>query len=147
MKTRTRILIIEDNPDDEILLLRQLKKAKLDEHVKVIADGARALRFLTDPTQKCENLVAVFLDLQLPTLGGINLLEAIRADERLRHLPVIVMTSSNVPEEMERCRQLGVSSYVQKPVGFSAFAKAVADSFHTRRTAADDLQSSEAAFA
>jgi len=136
MKTLTRILIVEDNPDDEALLLRQLKKAQLDRQVRVIADGARALYYLTDPKFKCEELVAVFLDLQLPSVSGLQLLEAIRADERIKHLPVILMTSTNAQEDLDRCRELGVSSYVRKPVSFSAFAKAVADSFHARRTAA-----------
>jgi len=137
-KVSPRILIIEDNPDDETLLLRQLKKAKLSTQVRVIADGGRARDYLTDPRFKAEDLIAVFLDLQLPTLGGLQLLEIIRADERIRHLPVILMTSSNAQEQIDRCRELGVSSYVRKPVTFSAFAKAIADSFHIRKSAIEE---------
>jgi len=129
-----RILIIEDNPDDEALLLRQLKKALLDGQVRVIADGNRALNYLTDAKYRCEDLVAVFLKLNLPTGGGGHkLLEAIRTADRLKHLPVIVMTSHNAQEELDKCRALGVSAYVSKPVSFSAFVKAIADSFHFRR--------------
>ena len=127
-----RILIVEDNPDDEALLLRQLKKAQLDGHIRVIADGNRALIYLSDAKYRCEDLVAVFLDLNLPAVGGVKLLEAIRAADRLKHLPVIVMTSSNAQEELDKCSALGVSSYVSKPVTFSAFVKAIADTFHTR---------------
>ena len=127
--------MIEDNPDDEALLMRQLKRAELEKHVKVIHDGGKALDYLTDERSRCEDLAAVFLDLKLPTLGGLKILEAIRADDRLRDLPVIVMTSSNAPEELEKCRELGVSCYVSKPLTFSSFAKAFADTFHARRTA------------
>jgi two-component system response regulator len=138
----TRILIIEDNPDDEALLLRQLKKAQLDGQIRVIADGNRALTYLTDAKYRCEDLVAIFLDLHLPAMGGVELLAAIRGADRLKHLPVIVMTSTHAQEELDKCRALGVSSYVSKPVSFSAFVKAVADTFHVRRestTASDFL--------
>jgi len=128
-----RILVVEDNPDDEALLLRQLKNAQLDGQIRVIADGNRALNYLTDAKHKCEDLVAVFLNLNLPDVGGIRLLEAIRGADRLKHLPVIVMTSTNAQEELDKCRALGVSAYVRKPVSFSAFVKAVADTFHGRR--------------
>jgi CheY-like chemotaxis protein len=125
-----RILIVEDNPDDEVLLLRELKKAQLGQQIRVIADGNRALNYLTDAKYKCEDLLAVFLKLDLPTGGGIKLLEAIRGADRLKHLPVIVMTSRTDEEELDKCRVLGASAYVSKPVSFSAFVKAIADTFH-----------------
>jgi CheY-like chemotaxis protein len=134
MKNPIRFLIVEDNQDDEFLLLRQLKKAQLDRHIRVIDDGGKALDYLKNERYKSETLVAIFLDLQLPTVSGIQLLEAIRADERIRHLPVILMSSSNAQEDLDRCRELGVSSYVRKPISFTAFAKAVADTFDARRS-------------
>ena len=82
------------------------------------------------------HLVAMFLDLQLPSLGGLEVLERVRSDERVRHLPVIVMTSSNSPRDLQRCKELGVSSYVQKPVSFTAFTKAIADTFHSTASTA-----------
>jgi two-component system response regulator len=133
VKALTRILIVEDNPDDEELLMRQLVKAELHEHVRVIRDGGKALKFLMNDRGEGEELAAVFLDLKLPTVGGLALLKAIRVDERTRHLPVIVMTSSNSPEEMEQCRELGVACYVSKPLTFSSFAKAFTDVFEARR--------------
>jgi CheY-like chemotaxis protein len=130
-----RILIVEDNPNDESVLLRQLKRPQLDGQIRVIADGNRALNYLTDAKYKCEDLVAVFLNLNLPTVGGgIKLLEAIRGADRLKHLPVIVMTSASAQEELDKCRALGVSAYVSKPVSFSAFVKAIADTFHARKS-------------
>ncbi len=125
--------MIEDNSDDEALLLRQLKKAKIERHIKVIHDGGKALEYLMDERFKCEDLAAIFLDLKLPTIDGLRILEAIRAESRFHKVPVIVMTSSNGPEELEKCRELGVSAYVNKPVTFSSFAKAFADSFENMR--------------
>lgn len=133
MKCVNRILIIEDNPDDEALLMRQLKKADLEKHVFSINDGKKALDYLMDERRKGEHLSAIFLDLKLPRLGGLDLLKAIRSNERIRHLPIIIMTSSNEPEQLEKCRELGVACYVQKPLTFSSFAKAFADTFHARR--------------
>lgn len=126
----TRILVVEDNADDEELLMRQLKKADLHTQVKVINDGGTAFAYLTDEQHEAEKLVAIFLDLELPTLTGVELLGAIRSHERLRHLPVILMTSSNAPEQIDRCHTLGISSFVSKPVTFTKFANAVADTFH-----------------
>lgn len=133
MKNTPRILIIEDNSDDETLLLRQLKKAELDDKVKVIRDGDRALKFLRDPRLECEKLAAIFLDLKLPKIGGRKILEALRSDDRLREIPVVVMSSQATPEELEECRQLGISCYVEKPLTFASFAKAFADTFHAKR--------------
>lgn len=139
MKTVPRILIIEDNPDDEVLLMRQLRKAELHEHVKAIHDGDKALAYLTDERYPNDNLATIFLDLKLPKISGLRLLQAIRHDERIKHLPVIVMTSSNDPQDLEKCRELGVSCFVQKPLTFASFAKAFADTFHARREAGQPM--------
>ena len=133
MKSPRQILMIEDNSDDEALLLRQLKKAKLERHIRVIHDGGKALEYLMDERFKCEDLAAIFLDLRLPSIDGLRILEAIKSEGRLQNVPVVVMTSSNAPEELEKCHELGVSSYINKPVTFSSFAKAFADTFQNRR--------------
>ncbi len=128
----TRILIVEDDSDDGELLMHQLKKARLAEQVKLISDGRLALDFLFQP--HASHLVALFLDLKLPSLSGLQLLEKIRQNDRMHALPVIVMTSSNSPSDLQKCQELGVSSYVQKPVTFTSFTKAVADIFHRPNT-------------
>jgi two-component system, response regulator len=128
-----KILIVEDNADDEALLMRQLEKADLHTRVKVIQDGGQALAYLVNEEHACENLVAIFLDMQLPTLTGLQLLRSIRSLERISHLPVFLMTSSNDPKEIEHCRVLGISAFVPKPVTFATFTNAVASTFHTRR--------------
>jgi CheY-like chemotaxis protein len=123
----TKVLIVEDNSDDKDLLLRQINKAGFEAKVKVIEDGRQAISFLES---EGKSLIALFLDLQLPGADGLTVLESLRSFQHLKRLPVIVMTSSNDPLHLDRCRRLGVTSYVQKPVTFPAFAKALADTFH-----------------
>ena len=127
-----RVIVVEDNADDRDLLLRQLKKSGMDGHVKFIADGREAFDFLTGPRASvlAEELIAIFLDLKLPSMGGVELLRRIRTSDNLRKLPVIVMTSSNDPKDIAECRRLKVTNYVAKPVSFTSFSKAVADVFH-----------------
>src|ERR1700734_720491 len=120
-----RVIVIEDNADDSELLLRQLIKSGMDGHVKFITNGQEALDFLTGPRAPilAKELIAIFLDLNLPLLGGLELLRRLRAIDMLRDIPVIVMTSSNDPDDMDECRRLKVTSYVPKPVSFNTFSK------------------------
>ena len=133
-----RVLVVEDNADDRELLLRQLRKTGMADHVKFISDGREALNYLTvpDPVPLAEELIAIFLDLNLPSLTGLDLLRALRKGERFQATPVIVMTSSNDPRDLEECRRLNVTNYVSKPVTFTSFSKAVADVFHLPRNPA-----------
>jgi two-component system, response regulator len=127
-----RIVVVEDNADDRELLLRQLRKAGLANHMKFITDGREALDFLTGPNaeEMSQNLIAIFLDLKLSGMGGIELLRRLRAHEAYAETPLIVMTSSNDPLDMEECQRLNVAHFVTKPVSLTAFAKAIADTFH-----------------
>jgi len=115
----------------------------MDSHVKFIADGQEALDFLTGPqAPPTENIIAILLDLRLPSLGGLDLLRHLRARTDFRNVPVTVMTSSNDPNDLEECRKLNVISYVAKPVTLSSFSKAVADVFHPPKSAANPLEKS-----
>ncbi len=126
-----KVLVIEDNPDDRELLMRQLRKSSLGDHVKFISDGKDALDFLTGPeAPQPEDLVVILLDLRLPSLSGLELLRHLRSRPQFQSVPVTVMTSSNDPRDLEECRRLNVVHYVNKPVTFTTFAKAVADVFH-----------------
>ena len=130
-----RVLVVEDNADDRELLLRQLHKSGMDSHVKFISNGREALEFLSRARDisLADDLIAIFLDLKLPGLDGLELLRRLRRMEDLKSTPVIVMTSSNDPEHLDECRRLQVSNYVSKPVTFTSFSKAVADVFHLPR--------------
>ena len=124
------ILLVEDNPDDVTLTLRALEKSNVLNEVIVVRDGREALDWLfctgahtaRDP---CTVPAVVLLDLKLPKLGGLEVLERIRADEIMRVLPVIVLTSSREEEDVIRSYQLGANSYIRKPVNFDEFIAAV----------------------
>ncbi len=85
-----RVLVIEDDQNDRELLLYHLRKSKMDEQVKFIGDGREALDFLTDLASQPDKIVAIFLDLNLPSLGGLELLRKLRAEPKMRDIPVIV---------------------------------------------------------
>lgn len=126
-KTIIRVLVIEDDADDRALLTRQLRKGGIDSHVKFIEDGKEALDFLVDlppPTPFCD-LIAIFLDLKLPSMTGLEMLRRIKKIPRIQNIPVIVMTSSLDPKDFEECQRLKVSAFVPKPVTFETFSKAI----------------------
>jgi two-component system response regulator len=117
------ILLIEDNPDDAALTLRALRKAKVTNVLHVVSDGAEALRFLfqTDAERRASGQSlpgVILLDLNLPKVHGLEVLRRIKADTRTKNIPVIVLTISNLDRDIAACRQLGVESYVIKPVEF-----------------------------
>ena len=125
------ILLVEDNPDDEVLTMRALKQSKLVNDVVVARDGSEALDFMFGTgTHEGRDLshmpTVVLLDLKLPKVGGLEVLQRLREDPRTKLVPVVVLTSSSEDEDMMRSYQLGANSYVRKPVVFGKFADAVA---------------------
>jgi CheY-like chemotaxis protein len=124
------ILVVEDNPDDEELTLRALRQGKVANEIAVVRDGAEALDFVFGTGAHAGRDTArlpsvVLLDLKLPKLSGLDVLQRLRADERTRLMPVVVLTSSSEDEDMLRSYESGANSYVRKPVEFGAFASAV----------------------
>jgi two-component system response regulator len=123
------ILLVEDSPDDVELTLRAFKSHNITNAVVVASDGAKALEYLfgsDDGTTPPGDLPAiVLLDLKLPKVNGLEVLERIRADERTRFLPVVILTSSNEQQDLVEGYKLGVNSYVRKPVDFTEFTEAV----------------------
>jgi len=122
------ILLVEDNPDDEALVMRSLRKANIANEVVIAHDGVEAIDYLYSPetTNDPGRLPAlVLLDLKMPRLGGFEVLERIRSDPSTRFLPVVILTSSSEDEDMARSYMGGANSYVRKPVDFTEFANAV----------------------
>ncbi|HKX32477.1 MAG TPA: response regulator [Blastocatellia bacterium] len=123
------ILLVEDNPRDEALTLRALKKSNILNQVIVARNGAEALDYLfgtgTYSNQDLPTLPQlVLLDLKLPKVDGLQALQKIRAEERTRRLPVVIFTSSNEEEDRIKSYNLGANSYVRKPVDFEQFMEA-----------------------
>jgi len=122
------ILLVEDNASDEALTLRALKKNNIGNDVVVMRDGAAALDYLLarrDVSDLRATPQLVLLDLNLPKVGGLEVLRRIRADERTRLLPVVILTSSREERDIVAGYGLGANAYVRKPVDFVEFADAV----------------------
>jgi len=122
------ILLVEDNPRDEALTMRALRKSNIVNDVVVVRDGVEALDYLSGTGTHARNPPAmpqlVLLDLKLPKVDGLEVLRRIRADQRISRLPVVIFTSSSEEEDMVRSYDLGANSYVRKPVESEQFAKA-----------------------
>jgi two-component system response regulator len=126
----SEILLIEDNPNDVALTLHAFKKYQLANRIQVVRDGAEALEFLfctgayaqRDPTADPK---VILLDLKLPLVDGLEVLRQIKADPRTRTLPVVILTSSREERDIVESYQLGVNSYIVKPVDFEQFTEAM----------------------
>jgi len=124
------ILLVEDNPDDEALTLRAFRKNNIGNRITVVRDGVEALDFLfckgayadRDPHDQPQ---VILLDLKLPKLDGMEVLERIRREENTRLLPVVILTSSKEEQDVIKGYSLGANSYICKPVDFNQFVEAV----------------------
>ncbi len=126
------ILLVEDSLEDANLVIRSLKKSNLTNNIIHLKDGAEALDFIFGRGEfsgrKIEDRPKVILlDLKMPKVDGLQVLREIKADERTKTIPVVIMTSSREDRDLVESYKLGVNSYVVKPVAFDNFAKAVAE--------------------
>jgi CheY-like chemotaxis protein len=124
------ILLVEDNPQDLELTLRALKKANLANHIHVARDGAEALEFIfcegPHAARRIDDIPKVILlDLKLPKVDGLEVLQRVKADPRTRNIPVTILTSSKEQSDIVESYHLGVNSYIVKPVNFESFSTAV----------------------
>ncbi len=126
------ILLVEDSESDAEMTIRALKKNNLANNLFRVADGAAALDFLYSQgeyaSRKDEKLPKVILlDLKMPRLNGMQVLEKLRTDERTKRIPIVILTSSKEDPDIKKCYDLGVNSYVVKPVAFDDFQKAISN--------------------
>lgn len=125
------ILIVEDNPRDAELTIRALKRNKLANHIFIACDGVEALDFLycrgKYETRENSNPKIILLDLKLPKISGLEVLKAIKSDRKLSAIPVVMVTSSRQEPDMKEAYDLGVNSYVVKPVDFDQFLNAMSN--------------------
>jgi CheY-like chemotaxis protein len=129
MKDLKRILLVEDDPKDVELSLAALSEHNLANEVMVARDGVEALDYLYHRESFAQrppgNPVVILLDLKMPRLNGIEVLRRLKADDAMRMIPVVVLTSSRESPDLEQCYRLGVNAYVVKPVRFSDFVDAI----------------------
>ncbi len=133
--TAVEVLLVEDNPRDAEMTLRTLRKRNLANQVVHVKDGQEALDWIFGTGSHADRDVSarpkfVVLDLKLPKVDGLEVLRAIRADERTRLIPVVIMTSSREERDVLESYKLGVNSYVVKPMDFESFSAAVAELGH-----------------
>lgn len=126
------ILLVEDNPDDAGLAIRALKKQNLANNLYHLSDGAEALDFIFAKGKYAERKVedkpkVILLDIKMPKVDGLQVLKAIREDERTKYIPVVMMTSSKEERDIIESYKLGTNSYIVKPVDFDNFSKAVVE--------------------
>ena len=126
----THILLVEDNPDDETLTQRALKKSKINNDIAIARDGVEALEFLfcegrystRNPQKKP---AVILLDLKLPKISGLEVLKRLRADDRTRLFPVVILSSSKEEHDLINSYHFGANSYIRKPLDFNRFTEAV----------------------
>ena len=118
------ILLVEDNPDDQVLTLRVLKKHNIPNEVTVASDGQEALDYLFADDDGCR-FGLILLDFNLPKVDGVEVLRRIRSTERTRLVPVVMLTSSKLAEDVRASYDGGANAYVRKPVNLSEFTEAV----------------------
>lgn len=124
-QNQVEILLVEDNPDDADLTMRALTRHNLANRVLVARDGAEALEFLLGDSPKAAAPKVILLDLKLPKVDGLEVLRRIKASDRTKAIPVVVLTSSNEEPDIATSYQLGANSYIVKPVDFNQFGEAM----------------------
>jgi two-component system response regulator len=124
MKEKT-VLIVEDNPDDLELILRSIQRHNITNHLEVARDGQEAINYLDGLTKDDTSTlpVLILLDVKLPKIDGPEVLRHIRTTEKLKRIPVVMLTTSNEEQDKLKCYNFGANSYIRKPVDFNQFSE------------------------
>jgi len=134
MNEKTDILLVEDNHSDAFLFIRALRKKSITEVVHTVRDGVEAIDFLFDKKSGNFNVhhkpKVIFLDLKLPKLNGLEVLEIIKKDHRTNTIPVVILTSSSEDSDINRAYELGVNSYLVKPVDMNFYTQTISELTH-----------------
>lgn len=130
LQKTVEILLVEDSIDDAELTIREMKKHRLANELFHVQDGAEAIDYIFCKGKFADRTIEqrpklVLLDIQMPKLNGIEVLGAIKSDERTKTIPVVMLTSSKEDPDIKRCYELGANSYIVKPVNFEAFTAAI----------------------
>ena len=123
------ILLVEDDPGHALLIERNLRRAGVVNEIIKVDDGQKAVDFLFKQGAYAGDIgpspLLVLLDLNLPVLDGCQVLKRIKSDARMRHIPVVMLTTTDTPNEVERCYELGCNVYMTKPVEYERFSEAI----------------------
>ena len=125
MNGGAHVLLVEDNPNDIELTLHAFRASRISNEVKVVRDGVEALEYLFGDGGEAAELQVILLDLKLPKIHGTEVLRQIKEDQRTRHIPVVILTSSQQESDLVETYGLGANSYIVKPVDFVRFSEAV----------------------
>ena len=121
------VLLVEDNPDDVLIVKRAWREAEIENDLMVVNDGEQAVRFLQKgkPYDDAPTPMLILLDLKMPRMDGFDVLKVIKGDRRLRSIPVVVLTSLEISMDIERAYDYGCNSYIVKPTSFAQFQRAI----------------------
>ena len=136
-----RVLVVDDDLNDQELLLRLLRKVHLAENILALPNAFHALEFIEDTQGAAWGLVAIFLDIRLPGMNGIELLRRMRKMPGLEEFPVVMMSTSPDPRDLDECRKLKAATYMEKPITYASFSHVAADLFHRPRASEAPLSS------
>lgn len=129
MNAFKRILLVEDDPQDIELTINALGEYNLANEIEITRDGAEALDYIyrkgVFASRPSGNPIVILLDLKLPKVSGIQVVNQLKSDERLRYVPIVILTSSRESSDLKECYKLGVNAYVVKPVRFAEFIEAI----------------------
>lgn len=127
MQTEMTILLVEDDPGHSRLIEKNLRRAGISNRIAAVDSGRKALEFLFDGDHgpRTSDRMLVLLDLNMPDVSGFQVLERMKADERTRHIPVVILTSTDDDREVSKCYELGCNNYVTKPVEYADFVEAI----------------------